>query len=157
MDERNVISIYGAPPKNVSTARLDPFIEYAKTAFRTKIKKLGLLQKQTFWKLSPLNWLDDLASFSCPGKMSSIIAMSSQYILTPVFPQVFPRSARYIVTYCFWDIFVQGGQHIFWHGSARNVLQGCFNIFWLGSPNTMSVTASSQYILKKVSPQVLSR
>ena len=38
MDERNVIFIYGAP-KNVSTARLDPFIENAKTAFRTKIKK----------------------------------------------------------------------------------------------------------------------
>ena len=47
MDERNVIFIYGAP-KNVSTARLDPFIEYAKTAFRTKIKKLGFCKNRLF-------------------------------------------------------------------------------------------------------------
>ena len=47
MDERNDISIYGAP-KNVSTARLDPSIEYAKTAFRTKIKKMGFCKNRLF-------------------------------------------------------------------------------------------------------------
>ena len=53
MDERNVISIYGAP-KNVSTARLDPFIEYAKTAFRTKIKKTWAFAKTDFLKVEPV-------------------------------------------------------------------------------------------------------